>query len=182
MAEQPDLKDIQTYYQKDGGEFWIAKSDGKVIGTLGLQFRENHCAVMKEFFVDCHYRSQKIGLALYQKLLAFAKDKGVRHIILDTPSVARPRTNFTKRPGFIEFTRRSFPSVTFIRIGIPFSICWIYSRALYRHTPSCRFSEILPVKFFAAPSAIFSFIHSRVLQGTLRIFCIKKAGFRLLFF
>lgn len=109
MAEQPDLKDIQTYYQKDGGEFWIAKSDGKVIGTLGLQFRENHCAVMKEFFVDCHYRSQKIGLALYQKLLAFAKDKGVRHIILDTPSVARASHKFYETARFHRIYTQEFP-------------------------------------------------------------------------
>ena len=109
MAEQQDLKDIQTYYQKDGGEFWIAKSDGKVIGTLGLQFRENHCAVMKKFFVDCHYRSQKIGLALYQKLLAFAKDKGVRHIILDTPSVARASHKFYETAGFHRIYTQELP-------------------------------------------------------------------------
>lgn len=109
LAEQPDLKDIQTCYQKDGGEFWIAKSDGKVIGTLGLQLRENHCAVMKKFFVDCHYRSQKIGLALYQKLLAFAKDKGVRHIILDTPSVARALHKFYEMAGFHRICTQEFP-------------------------------------------------------------------------
>ena len=182
MAEQQDLKDIQTYYQKDGGEFWIAKSDGKVIGTLGLQFRENHCAAMKRFFVDSHYRLQKIGLSLYQKCFPLPKKKTYALSSWIRPLWPTLYIGFTKRPGFIEFTRRSFPSVTFIRIGIPFSICWIYSRALYRHAPSCRFSEILPVKFFVTPSAIFSFIHSRILQRTLRIFCIKKAGFRLLFF
>lgn len=109
MAEQPDLKDIQTYYQKDGGEFWIAKSDGKVIGTLGLQFRENHCAVMKKFFVDCHYRLQKNGLSLYQKLLAFAKDKGVRPIILDTPSVARASHKFYETAGFHRIYTQELP-------------------------------------------------------------------------
>ena len=109
MAEQQDLKDIQTYYQKDGGEFWIAKSDGKVIGTLGLQFRENHCAVMKKFFVDCHYRLQKNGLSLYQKLLAFAKDKGVRHIILDTPSMARASHKFYETAGFHRICTQELP-------------------------------------------------------------------------
>lgn len=109
MAEQQDLKDIQTYYQKDGGEFWIAKSDGKVIGTLGLQFRENHCAVMKKFFVDCHYRLQKNGLSLYQKLLAFAKDKGVRHIILDTPSVAHALHRFYETAGFHRIYTQELP-------------------------------------------------------------------------
>ena len=47
LEEQPDLSDIERYYQKSGGEFWIALSDGKVIGRIGLIMRENECAVMK---------------------------------------------------------------------------------------------------------------------------------------
>lgn len=31
--EQPDLLDIPSYYQKDGGEFWIALDGDTVIGT-----------------------------------------------------------------------------------------------------------------------------------------------------
>ena len=34
------------------------------------------------------FRLQKVGLALYKKLLEFAKVAGVHYIILDTPSVA----------------------------------------------------------------------------------------------
>ena len=64
---------------------------------------------MKRFFVDSHYRSQKIGLALYQKLLAFAKDKGVRHIILDTPSVARASHKFYETAGFHRIYTQEFP-------------------------------------------------------------------------
>ena len=32
IEEQPDLLDISNSYQKNGGEFWIALSDGEVIG------------------------------------------------------------------------------------------------------------------------------------------------------
>ena len=88
LEEQPDLLDIRECYQKKCGEFWIALSDGEVIGTIGLMVKENACAVMKKFFVKKEYRSKKIGFALYSKLLEYARNKGVRHIILDTPSVA----------------------------------------------------------------------------------------------
>ena len=77
LEEQPDLSDIERYYRKSGSEFWIALSDGKVVGTIGLIMRENECAVMKKFFVKREFRSQKIGLALYQELLQFAKAAGV---------------------------------------------------------------------------------------------------------
>lgn len=41
LQEQPDLLDIYHSYQQPGGEFWIALSDGRVIGTIGLMLKEN---------------------------------------------------------------------------------------------------------------------------------------------
>ena len=49
LSEQPDLLDIRRCYQKDGGEFWIALSGGKVIGTIGLMLKGSHCAILKSF-------------------------------------------------------------------------------------------------------------------------------------
>ena len=62
IQEQPDLLDIMQYYQQPGGNFWVALSDGRVIGTIGLMLKERHCAVLKKFFVKKEFRSQKIGL------------------------------------------------------------------------------------------------------------------------
>lgn len=100
LEEQPDLKDIRKYYQRDGGEFWIAKFGGKVIGTIGLMMKDNHCAILKKFFVQAEYRSQKIGLTLYRELLAYALKAKVEHIILDTPSVALASHRFYENAGF----------------------------------------------------------------------------------
>lgn len=100
LEEQLDLKDIKGYYQKDGGEFWLAKAGGKVVGTLGLMMKEKGCAVLKKFFVKKELRSQKVGLALYNELLKYAKDAGVKHIILDTPSVAHASHRFYENAGF----------------------------------------------------------------------------------
>ena len=100
LEEQPDLMDIKRCYQQGGGEFWIAMENGKVIGTIGIMMKENRCAVMKKFFVDAEYRSQKVGLALYKKLLEYAENAGVKHIILDTPSVAKASHRFYEKAGF----------------------------------------------------------------------------------
>lgn len=100
LEEQPDLKDIKNCYQQGGGEFWVARDNGKVIGTIGIMMKENRCAVMKKFFVDSEYRSQKVGLALYKKLLEYAEKAGVKHIILDTPSVAKASHRFYEKAGF----------------------------------------------------------------------------------
>lgn len=109
IQEQPDLLDINRSYQQNGGEFWVALSDGKVIGTIGLMLKERSCGVMKKFFVKKEYRSQKIGLALYEELLKFAKDASVRHIILDTPSVAYKSHQFYKNAGFRKIDLSELP-------------------------------------------------------------------------
>lgn len=100
IQEQPDLLDIEQYYQQTGGNFGVALSDGKVIGTIGLMLKNRHCAILKKFFVRKEFRSQKIGLALYETLLKHAIAAGVRYVILDTPSVAHDSHRFYERAGF----------------------------------------------------------------------------------
>lgn len=89
LDEQPDLKNIKSAYQKDGGEFWLALEGNHVIGTIGLMIKGNDCAILKKFFVEAPYRSKKVGLGLYQALLKKAKEMDIKHLVLDTPSVAK---------------------------------------------------------------------------------------------
>ena len=49
LSEQPDLLDINRRYRQNGGDFWIALSNGEIIGTIGLMMKERHCAVLKKF-------------------------------------------------------------------------------------------------------------------------------------
>ena len=109
LQEQPDLLDIHRSYQQPGGEFWIALADGRVIGTIGLMLKENHCAILKKFFVKKEFRSQKVGLALYNELLRYAAGKGVRHILLDTPAVAHASHRFYEKAGFYKITAAELP-------------------------------------------------------------------------
>lgn len=43
-----------------------AKADTKVIGTLGLMMKQNHCAIMKKFFVAREYTYPDRDSLLYQ--------------------------------------------------------------------------------------------------------------------
>lgn len=110
LEEQPDLLDIRHNYQENDGEFWIALSDNdQVIGTIGLMVKENQCAILKKFFVKKEFRSQKVGYALYQELIAFARNAGIGHIILDTPSVAHVSHKFYERAGFHRIDTTDLP-------------------------------------------------------------------------
>lgn len=97
LQEQPDLLDITSSYINRGGNFWLAVAGGHVVGTIALMKIDDGWCVLKKFFVRADFRSQRVGLALYARLLDFAKAGGFRHIILDTPSVARKSHSFYKR-------------------------------------------------------------------------------------
>lgn len=71
--------------------------------------KEQQCAVMKKFFVKKEFRSQKVGAALYKELLAFAKETGIRHILLDTPSVAHASHRFYEKAGFRRISAAQLP-------------------------------------------------------------------------
>lgn len=109
LQEQPDLLHIGESYQQNGGEFWLAMADGMVIGTIGLMLKERNCAVLKKFFVKKEYRSQKVGLALYEELIKYAKRANVKHIILDTPSVAKASHKFYEKAGFCKISTAELP-------------------------------------------------------------------------
>lgn len=109
LNEQPDLKDINRYYMNGGGSFWVAVDNGEVVGSIGLMMRENKCAILKKFFVKAKHRKQKVGLRLYLQLLDFAKRKAVKHIILDTPQVAKVSHKFYERAGFCRIEKNQLP-------------------------------------------------------------------------
>ncbi|MCM1075807.1 MAG: GNAT family N-acetyltransferase [Bacteroides sp.] len=87
---------------KADGNFWLAIDNGHVVGTLALMRIDDEWYVLKKFFVRSDYRSKHVGLSLYRHLLDFAISKGVRHIILDTPSVATKSHAFYESSGFVK--------------------------------------------------------------------------------
>jgi len=109
IEEQPDLLDIPNYYQKCGGEFWIAVEDNRVIGTIALMNYENGNAVLKKFFVNESFRKQKIGYRMFLELMQFASDNKIHTIILDTPSVAAASHKFYERAGFKRINKSELP-------------------------------------------------------------------------
>lgn len=67
LVEQQDLLDVEKYYFENGGDFIIAVHDNKVIGTFAYMNYGGGNAVLKKFFVDAKWRSQKVGLAHMKK-------------------------------------------------------------------------------------------------------------------
>ena len=109
LDEQPDLKDITSWYENGGGEFWIAVDDGTVIGTLALMNKGNGNAVLKKAFVRSDHRKKGVLSKLYDELLAFANSKDIHTFIFDTPSVATDCHHFFEKRGYRRIAKDELP-------------------------------------------------------------------------
>lgn len=109
IEEQPDLLDIKEYYFRTGGNFLIAVYEKSVIGTIAYMNYGNGNAVLKKFFVKSDWRSKKVGLALYEKIMAELKAKGYKYVLLDTPSAATQSHRFYERAGFKRIEKTALP-------------------------------------------------------------------------
>ncbi|MED1409139.1 MULTISPECIES: GNAT family N-acetyltransferase [Bacillus] len=113
--EQPDLLEIETFYQKDYGNFWVATYDGKVVGTVALLDIENHQVALRKMFVKKEFRGKEWGASrmLLQTAISWAKEQNLEDIYLGTTIKFLAAHRFYEKNGFqsvnIEELPKSFP-------------------------------------------------------------------------
>lgn len=121
VNDQPDLLNIVGEYIDKGGNFWIAKEGEKLIGSIGIMPCNAEIAVLKKFFVYENYQGEPhhIGRKLYGNLMSFAKDKGFKTLILDTPYNTVRAHKFYEKAGFKKVEESSLP----VKFSHPYKDC-----------------------------------------------------------
>lgn len=111
LEGQPDLLDIETNYHKTGGNFWGAKSDGELIGTIGLMAVGHNAGVIRKMFVKKEFRGKELGVAqqLLEKLIAYSKEQGIADIYLGTVDMLKAAHRFYERNGFEKIAVEDLP-------------------------------------------------------------------------
>ncbi|MGX5538629.1 GNAT family N-acetyltransferase [Bacillus cereus] len=84
--EQPDLLEIETFYQRNHGNFWVATYDDKVVGTVALLDIENQQVALRKMFVKKEFRGKEWGAShkLLQTAISWAENKKLKDIYLGT--------------------------------------------------------------------------------------------------
>lgn len=128
VDDQPDLLNIVGEYIERGGNFWIARDGERLIGSIGIMPYSPEIAVMKKFFVQEDYQGAPyhIGRSLYQELLAFAKQRAYRFLLLDTPRNTERAHRFYEKAGFQKVNEEELP----IRFSHPYQDCDFFLLAL----------------------------------------------------
>lgn len=74
FKQRKDLINIVEYYIENGGNFWIAIDEDKIVGTIALENRDT-IGILKRFYIDKDYQRLGIGSLLYNKFETYAKIK-----------------------------------------------------------------------------------------------------------
>jgi N-acetylglutamate synthase-like GNAT family acetyltransferase len=112
LEAQPDLRDIPAFYQRGNGNFWVARSDGTIVGTIGLLDIGERQAALRKMFVAASHRGRQHGAAiqLLDTLLVWSLAHGIAQIYLGTTDKFLAAHRFYEKNGFTEIARTSLPA------------------------------------------------------------------------
>jgi N-acetylglutamate synthase-like GNAT family acetyltransferase len=111
LEDQPDLRDIPAFYQKGAGNFWVAISEGEVVGTVALLDIGNHQGALRKMFVHASYRGPGHGVSahLLDTLLDWSRARAVKDIYLGTTEKFLAAHRFYERNGFQQIATNELP-------------------------------------------------------------------------
>ncbi|MDZ7898719.1 MAG: GNAT family N-acetyltransferase [Arcicella sp.] len=113
INEQPDLLDISNFYQRGKGNFWVAKSEENVVGTIALIDCGENVGTIRKMFVKKEFRGKEFGIAqrLFDTLQEAAKQAEMTHVYLGTLERLQAAIRFYERNGFTLIEKQNLPKV-----------------------------------------------------------------------
>lgn len=109
LADQPDLLDIASFYQRENGNFWIAVEDDIVVGTIALLDIGDDSLALRKMFVAQGYRGKRVAQQLLHSALSWADSRGVKNVFLGTTDKYHAAHRFYEKSGFREILKAALP-------------------------------------------------------------------------
>ncbi|MDF1838057.1 MAG: GNAT family N-acetyltransferase [Planctomycetota bacterium] len=101
-SKNPDLEDILFSYIFSGGQFFVAEIEGRLVGTAGLLFAEEHAQLVR-VSTHCEHRRCGIASALIQRCIEATKQAGLRRLVTHTQPEWTDSVSFYSHSGFEPF-------------------------------------------------------------------------------
>ena len=111
LEDQPDLLQIQDFYYTDGGCFWGAFIDNKLVGTIALIKFDNEAGAIRKMFVKKEFRGKELSVAqhLLETLTAYARENGLNNLYLGTITKLEAALRFYERNSFVRIEKTELP-------------------------------------------------------------------------
>ncbi|MES2457611.1 MAG: GNAT family N-acetyltransferase [Bacteroidota bacterium] len=112
IEAQPDLLDIESNYQQHDGNFWGAKIDGELVGTIALLNTGHNSGALRKMFVKKEFRGREYGIAqqLLETLLAYCREKNITDVYLGTVDLLKAAHRFYEKNDFNRIEVADLPS------------------------------------------------------------------------
>jgi N-acetylglutamate synthase-like GNAT family acetyltransferase len=107
--QQPDLHDIENFYQVGSGNFWVAVDDEKVVGTIALIDMGKNRGTIRKMFVDPAKRGKGVALPLLEKLETWCVEKKIQTLFLGTTSKFLAAHRFYEKNGYSKIVVEQLP-------------------------------------------------------------------------
>lgn len=111
LDDQPDLQNINNFYQKGLGNFFVALHGDNVIGTIALLDIGNNQGAMRKFFVHPNFRGSDKGTSglLLSHLFKWCKEQHLSDLYLGTTLQFIAAQKFYLKNGFSEIVTSELP-------------------------------------------------------------------------
>lgn len=119
LNDQPDLLNIEAFYQQGQGNFWVAVEGDQVMGTLALLDIGNQQGALRKMFVHPDFRGKPYGTAqkLLDGLLDWARTHNLTDIFLGTTAKYLAAHRFYEKNGFVQIEPDVLPD-SFLRMQV----------------------------------------------------------------
>jgi GNAT superfamily N-acetyltransferase len=111
IDDQPDLREVEKFYFRNNGGFWLAIEGEKVVGTIALIDIGNRQSALRKMFVHKEYRGKEKAIAqkLINILIDWCEQSGIGEIYLGTIDTMIAAHRFYEKNGFVEIEKLALP-------------------------------------------------------------------------
>ena len=113
-----DLENISASYGKLGEAFFVASTNGKIVGTVGIKQEDKRTALLRRLFVDSKYRRKKIGSQLIERAVQFCREVGYHELIFKTTSTMANAVQLCEQKGFVPKARLGLGPIQLLKFAL----------------------------------------------------------------
>lgn len=101
-----DLLNIKDTYLNNGGEFFVASLNNRIVGIGALKKIDSQTAEIKRMRVNKDYQRRGIGSHILDNLIKSARDLGYKKLMVDTSVNQIATQHLYQKRGFKECKRK----------------------------------------------------------------------------
>jgi RimJ/RimL family protein N-acetyltransferase len=108
-VEVADLVRFGAHYEAPRGAFFVVRSGGLIVGSVGVERLDADTAELHRLYLDAELRGRRLGRALVEVVLDWCRAHEIRRIILWSDTRFDRAHRLYARMGFVQTGERDLP-------------------------------------------------------------------------